>query len=188
MYRGMLITIAMLCVLVIRASIHTMMVSRYSSSVYLSYVLSICMLIGCIADTDLITCYPIAILLWNATHALLVHVLYTVRRAAYTVSHLYLGSGLYAVLRSMLTYIEYVSTLFRSVSLSLRIVCNSIAGHILLAVLYNMHTSMMADTTSSTAESIVLLLLPLLALKCSTSLIQGVVYCRLLDVYYSDTL
>ena len=43
----------------------------------------------------------------------------------------------------MLTYIEYVSTLFRSVSLSLRIVCNSIAGHILLAVLYSMHTSIL---------------------------------------------
>ena len=52
LYRGMLITIAMLCVLIIRASMHTMMVSRYFSSVYLSYVLSICMLIGCIADTD----------------------------------------------------------------------------------------------------------------------------------------
>ena len=55
--------------------------------------------------------------------------------------HLFLGEGLHTALRILLALIESVSILFRAVSLSLRVVCNSIAGHLLLAVLLEMSTS-----------------------------------------------
>jgi F0F1-type ATP synthase membrane subunit a len=59
----------------------------------------------------------------------------------YTTDHLYLGEGLHDVLRVLLAMIESVSILFRASSLSLRVVCNSIAGHLLLSVLVEMTTS-----------------------------------------------
>ena len=59
----------------------------------------------------------------------------------HTVDHLFLGEGLHSGLRVLLALIESVSILFRAVSLSLRVVCNSIAGHLLLAVLLEMTTS-----------------------------------------------
>ena len=59
----------------------------------------------------------------------------TLKRGGYTLAHLYLGVGLVAPLRAALCSIEYLSGLFRAVSLSLRILCNSVAGHSLLLVL-----------------------------------------------------
>ena len=69
------------------------------------------------------------------------HAWYTSRRSMYTVDHLYLGTGLHDVLRILLACIESVSILFRAVSLSLRVVCNSIAGHLLVGVLLEMTTT-----------------------------------------------
>ena len=59
-------------------------------------------------------------------------------RGGYAVGHLYLGMGLPSVLRVSLGMIETVSTLFRACSLSLRTLCNTVAGHVLLAVLAEM--------------------------------------------------
>ena len=59
-------------------------------------------------------------------------------RGCYPLGHMYLGSGLVDVLRGILSLIEGASSLFRSISLSLRLVCNSIAGHILLGILLDM--------------------------------------------------
>ncbi len=52
--------------------------------------------------------------------------------------HLYLGSGLHPALRTALGIIETVSSSFRCASLTLRTVCNAVAGHVLLAVLTDM--------------------------------------------------
>ena len=59
-------------------------------------------------------------------------------RALYTLGHVYIGAGQHAVLRIALGLIETMSMSFRAVSLSLRIVCNATAGHVLLAVLIEM--------------------------------------------------
>ena len=56
----------------------------------------------------------------------------------HTVGHVYIGQGQHVVLRGLLGCIETLSLSFRSVSLSLRVVCNATAGHVLLAVLVEM--------------------------------------------------
>ncbi len=59
-------------------------------------------------------------------------------RGGYLVGHLYIGEGLASPLRVALALIESLSLSFRAVSLSLRILCNSIAGHSLLLVLQSL--------------------------------------------------
>ena len=59
----------------------------------------------------------------------------------YSIGHVYIGTGQHPLLRLSLGIIEVASTLFRGVSLSLRVVCNATAGHVLLAVLVDMTTS-----------------------------------------------
>ena len=56
----------------------------------------------------------------------------------YAMGHVYIGEGQHAVLRGLLGCIETLSLTFRAVSLSLRVVCNATAGHVLLAVLVEM--------------------------------------------------
>jgi F0F1-type ATP synthase membrane subunit a len=65
--------------------------------------------------------------------------LYT--RSLYGVAHVYIGYGQHVLLRIALGVIETLSGCFRSVSLSLRVVCNAAAGHVLLAVLVEMSCS-----------------------------------------------
>ena len=96
-----------------------------------------------------IICYPLTVLLWNGGVCSGTHLAYTSRRSMYTIDHLFLGEGLHSALRVLLALIESVSILFRAVSLSLRVVCNSIAGHLLLAVLLEMTTSSTACCTAS---------------------------------------
>ena len=62
-------------------------------------------------------------------------------RSLLVLSHLYMGGGLHPVLRGVLTGIETVSYLFRSISLTLRMVCNTVAGHVLLCILLSMGSS-----------------------------------------------
>ena len=70
-------------------------------------------------------------MLWLALGAL-----YT--RGYYGLGHVYIGHGQPVALRVALGIIETLSGCFRSVSLSLRVVCNATAGHVLLAVLVEM--------------------------------------------------
>ena len=56
----------------------------------------------------------------------------------HSAGHMYIGSGLPSILRTVLAAIEGLSTAFRVVSLSLRVLCNSIAGHCLLLVLQDL--------------------------------------------------
>ena len=69
---------------------------------------------------------------------MLVVIVYCYTRSMQCIGHMYIGNGLPHILRCVLGCIEVVSTLFRSVSLSLRIVCNTVAGHVLLGVLIDM--------------------------------------------------
>ena len=62
-------------------------------------------------------------------------------RSMYGVGHVYIGQGQHSLLRMTLGLVEILSGSFRSVSLSLRLVCNAVAGHVLLAVLVDMTTS-----------------------------------------------
>ena len=72
----------------------------------------------------------------------LLHVLaHVYHRCLHSLGHVYIGMGQHPLLRIALGGIEVTSTLFRAASLSLRVVCNATAGHVLLAVLVDMTTS-----------------------------------------------
>ena len=86
-------------------------------------------------------CYTSTVLCVNVALVLLHSVAIQYDRSSYTVGHVYIGYGQHVVLRMCLGVIETLSTLFRSVSLSLRLVCNATAGHVLLAVLTEMTLS-----------------------------------------------
>nr|QHQ98668.1 ATP synthase F0 subunit a [Rhynchopus humris] len=150
--------------------------------------LAVMMLMSVVGDVDCIIAYPLVVLLWNGAHATIIHLTYTYRRSMHTVDHLYLGEGLHDALRILLAMIESVSILFRAVSLSLRVVCNSIAGHLLLSVLVEMTTSTVLTVGALSRELVILWLSSLLLMKGVTCIIQGVVYSRLLVVYYTEVL
>ena len=77
----------------------------------------------------------------NVGAVLLHSVLHQYHRGLYCIGHMYIGVGQHVVLRISLGCIETASSLFRAVSLSLRVVCNATAGHVLLAVLIEMTVS-----------------------------------------------
>ena len=85
--------------------------------------------------------YLTVVLATNIGIVLLHVVVSTYHRSMYSIGHVYIGTGQHPLLRLALGIIEVASTLFRAVSLSLRVVCNATAGHVLLAVLVDMTTS-----------------------------------------------
>ena len=85
-----------------------------------------------------IVLYTVSIATANgAVGALIPACLLLIRRGV-LLDHMYLGEGLPHMLRTMLSLLEVLSWSFRWASLSLRIACNSIAGHVLLSVLLDM--------------------------------------------------
>ena len=86
----------------------------------------------------MLVAHGVALLCANVSHALCVLLATAYTRCLAAVAHLYLGEGLHPLLRVTLGLVECLSTLFRAVSLSLRTVCNGVAGHVLLAVLLEM--------------------------------------------------
>jgi F0F1-type ATP synthase membrane subunit a len=89
----------------------------------------------------LMVCYALPVLGTNVGMVLAHGIAHQYTRYLYGVGHVYIGEGQHTMLRSILGSIETTSTLFRSVSLALRTVCNATAGHVLLAVLLEMTTS-----------------------------------------------
>merc|ERR1711893_69498 len=75
-----------------------------------------------------------------------------VARGAYLLGHMYVGAGLATVLRSSLACIEIISCSFRVVSLSLRLCCNMLAGHVLLAII-----SVLLSAVCSTLPTVLML-------------------------------
>ncbi len=98
-------------------------------------------LVAALRDTRLIVCYTIAVLGVNAGVVLLGSCICMQTRSMYGVGHVYIGQGQHVLLRIALGLVETLSGSFRAVSLSLRIVCNATAGHVLLAVLVEMTCS-----------------------------------------------
>ena len=97
----------------------------------------------------LLVCYAAAVLGINMA-LVTVHVIgHLWTRSVYSLGHVYIGQGQHAVLRLALGLIETLSGGFRSVSLSLRIVCNATAGHVLLAVLVEMTLSAYSHSSMS---------------------------------------
>ena len=90
-------------------------------------------------------CYAIVVLGMNVALVMSVVLVTTYARGLYGIGHLLIGEGQHAMLRVALGTIETLSGSFRSVSLSLRIVCNSVAGHVLLAVLVEMTHAVTSD-------------------------------------------
>ena len=86
-------------------------------------------------------CYALPVLCTNLG-VVLAHCIATqYGRSLHGIGHVYIGAGQHTMLRIILGIIETASTLFRSVSLALRTVCNATAGHVLLAVLLEMTLS-----------------------------------------------
>ena len=86
----------------------------------------------------LVVCYTTAVLGMNAALVLCVALGSMYTRGLYGLAHVYIGHGQPVPLRIALGVIETLSGTFRAVSLSLRVVCNATAGHVLLAVLVEM--------------------------------------------------
>ena len=86
----------------------------------------------------LLVCYTLVVLGHNVAIVLMHVLVHQWSRSLYCLGHVYIGSGQHVVLRSLLGCIETSSLSFRAVSLSLRVVCNATAGHVLLAVLVEM--------------------------------------------------
>ena len=107
----------------------------------LSTSVAVLMLLAVVQDTDLVITYLTVVLATNIGIVLLHVVVSTYHRSMYSIGHVYIGTGQHPLLRLALGIIEVASTLFRAVSLSLRVVCNATAGHVLLAVLVDMTTS-----------------------------------------------
>lgn len=78
------------------------------------------------------------------------------------------------ILWVFLTILELVRILIRPVTLSLRLACNIITGHILLFLLININVL------------IILLLLPIVVFELCVATIQAIVYSILLKIYLKD--
>ena len=89
----------------------------------------------------LVACYSGAVLCTTTAMVMLFTLTTIHTRNWYGLGHVYIGQGQHALLRMALGSIEILSGSFRSVSLALRLVCNAVAGHVLLAVLVDMTTS-----------------------------------------------
>ena len=94
----------------------------------------------------LVVCYTVAVLCANLGLVLLHAVAHQYTRSLYGLGHVYIGQGQHAGLRISLGGIETLSGLFRAVSLSLRVVCNATAGHVLLAVLVEMTLATLVES------------------------------------------
>jgi len=151
--------------------------------VVLSTVVSASMLLGIVQDTDLLVCYSVSVLGTAVGLVLLTTLSSVYARSSYIVGHVYIGQGQTSLLRVALGYIEVLSSVFRSVSLSLRIVCNATAGHVLLAVLVEMTLAAAGPMVTGITYLSLTWLMPLVVLKGTTCVIQGVVLSRLLVVY-----
>ena len=89
----------------------------------------------------LVISYITVVLSTNVGLVLLHVVAGTYHRSLWLISHLYIGNGQHTLLRVALGLIEITSSMFRAASLSLRVVCNATAGHVLLSVLLDMTTA-----------------------------------------------
>ena len=93
------------------------------------------------AYRGLVVCYALPVLCTNLGVVLAHCISAQYGRSLHGIGHVYIGAGQHTILRIILGIIETASTLFRSVSLALRTVCNATAGHVLLAVLLEMTLS-----------------------------------------------
>ena len=103
------------------------------------------------ALAPLLACYAGAVLGANIALVLVPVCTCMYTRALYGMGHLLIGEGQHPILRLSLGSIETLSGAFRSVSLSLRIVCNAVAGHVLLAVLLEMTCAALRPAMTSMA-------------------------------------
>ncbi len=125
------------------------------------------------STTALLVCYAVPVVLANTLHALAVQWSALYDRCLQPAGHLYLGRGLHPALRMALGIIETASSSFRCVSLTLRTVCNAVAGHVLLAVLIDMTivSAAPAAVRSTTVRHHTLCMLPVvLTVECSPTM------------------
>merc|ERR1712151_41750 len=108
-------------------------------------------------------------------------------RSGYLLGHMYVGAGLSPVLRSSLACIEIVSCCFRVVSLSLRLNCNMLAGHVLLSIIATLLVAVFCLLPTLVMFLVVMGVCGVFGvLKVLTCVIQADVLVRLLGIYWTE--
>jgi F0F1-type ATP synthase membrane subunit a len=93
-----------------------------------------CLILGIACDADCVRSAAEALLYWLFIIVSGLLASSAVGRCAQVICCLYVGAALPAWLRSVLGVLEYISCACRSISLALRILCNTAAGHVLLGL------------------------------------------------------
>jgi ATP synthase subunit 6 len=103
---------------------------------------------------------------------------------------LFLPPGTSIVLALLLVPIEFISYVFKPVSLSIRLFANMMAGHTLLKVIAGFAFTLMGNTGILFLLHYVplLILIPLFGLELAVALIQSFVFSILICIYLNDSI
>nr|QHQ98698.1 ATP synthase F0 subunit a [Sulcionema specki] len=186
-----IVLVVMLCLL--RSSTVEYSGKQVSGVTYLGWVITdlpntvvVMCLVAVFSDMDLMATQASCIVMTGVVLVTIQYMVMLVVRNGYTVSHFYVGTGLHEIIRLLLTVIEMVSTLFRVVSLTMRLYCNMLAGHILLSIVGCIAYCSTVTMMYSTITMVTITMSVFMILKTMTCLIQGVVLHKLLAMYYSE--
>lgn len=156
------------------------------------------LLVAISSDTECLASYLSVVIAQNLKCVACVMVSVGCARCWVILARCMVGSGLASELRSMLGIIEVLSTSFRTVSLSLRIMVNMLAGHVLLSICMGVQQvalgsmSAVLSVFGTTVYGVCAGSLEVLCcgvfglLKVLTCVIQCDVLVRLLGIYWAD--
>lgn len=102
--------------------------------------------------------------------------------------YLFVPSGTPPALLPLIVAIEVVSYLIRTLSLSVRLFANMMAGHCLLFVISSFVFSILNSVGLIALFPIVLIYVAIFILEFSIALLQAYVFCILLCIYLNDSL
>ena len=97
-------------------------------------------------------------------------------------------TGVPVILMPLVTFIEFVSYLLRTFSLSLRLFANMMAGHILLYILSSFVVKIASTNFFIFAFLPLILMVGVFALELGICFIQAYVFFVLLSIYLADSL
>lgn len=114
-----------------------------------------------------------------------------VKKHGIKIFSLFLPSGTSVTLAFLLVPIEFISYVFKPISLSIRLFANMMAGHTLLKVIAGFSSTMISTHVKSLivlSYFPLLILLPLFGLELAVALIQTYVYSVLICIYVQDAM
>lgn len=116
--------------------------------------------------------------------------IYAIRIHGLKIFSLFLPSGTPLVLSFLIVPLEFVLYFFRPVSLSIRLFCNMMAGHILLKIFAGFAYTLINFSGILFFFHIIplLILFPLIGLEFAVAIIQSFVFSLLICIYLNDSL